>query len=652
MRTRLSQLAASVDALAARAGDLAVAHVLWPILYAVALGSSLFVAAHPGLRAALAQNKVLATDARAMLVWIGVAFAGIALIHIGVVFAARRASATPPASVEVVHRVNRILRPTLVLPIVESLALPAIERDHPRQTLFLITLAAAVTGVLAYSWIRPVEARSPADDRSPGRDRLALLAASVLWAAYTLFFARLSITNHHALNTRTLSLGIYDNIFYQSIHGHPLGCSFVKTGYHGSAHFDPILVLFSPLYLLYPRAELILVLQSLWLGAGVVPVVLIARAHGLGRGVALAIGAMFVAYPALHGANLYEFHSLTLATPVTLWLLWFLERGATRGYWIALAAALLVREDMPILTTFIGVYAVLARRPRLLRAGWITILVSLAYFAAVKRWFMTSPDIFMTGNDAYSFAYNYDALIPQHDGARGIVTSILTNPVFVIQWMLSEPKVLFLLSLFVPLAFLPFFARPGRVMLAWGLLFSLLASRPALHAIHFHYPSIITPVAFALVPAALRRIEDSARLGASGLDGRRVARALLAAALVASALASWKLGGFVANESFRAGYLPVARSLNDEERATYAWLRAAVDRIPPDARVAVTNRMGPHASNRAAVFMIPTAAEVDWLLVDDAELHDADRARVDHDLQSGAFALVTRRGALALYQRR
>ena len=38
-------------------------------------------------------------------------------------------------------------------------------------------------------------------------------------------------------------LGYYDNIFFQSIHGKPLGCSMIKSGYHGSAHFDPLLVL-------------------------------------------------------------------------------------------------------------------------------------------------------------------------------------------------------------------------------------------------------------------------------------------------------------------------------------------------------------------------------------------------------------------------
>src|SRR5262249_60600206 len=49
------------------------------------------------------------------------------------------------------------------------------------------------------------------------------------------------------------------------------------SGYHGSAHFDPILVVLSPLYLLYPRAEMILVLQCLWVGGGVVPAYLIAQ---------------------------------------------------------------------------------------------------------------------------------------------------------------------------------------------------------------------------------------------------------------------------------------------------------------------------------------------------------------------------------------
>jgi uncharacterized membrane protein len=643
---RLGQIAARLDALAASAANIAPS-AFWLLAYAMAMGSGAFVVAHPGSLAALDRNRLARPDALAMAGWIGGALVALGALYAGTVARRRRRGEDVP---EIVAGLNRLLRPLLAVPLLEALALAGIERDRPGHTLLFVALAAVVAAATVHGWPRtagrdagPEGPGGRADAGGRGARLAAALFVLALWAAYAVFFSRLSIVNHWALNTRTVSLGFYDNIFWHSAHGRLLGCSFMKAGYHGSAHFDPILVLISPLYLLYPRAELLLVLQSVWLGAGVVPVYLIARARSASRPAAATLAAMFAAYPALHGANLYEFHSLTLVVPIGLWLLYFLERGVGAGYWIALAAALLVREDVPIFAGFVGIYAVLSGRSR---AGWITMVASLLYFVAVKRWGMTSPDVFMTGNDAYAFAFNYDDLIPNHDGAGGMLISLLTNPAFVLGTMVTVPKLLYLAMLFVPLAFLPFFARPGRVMLVWGLLFCLLASRPALYGIHFHYPSVIIPVAFALVPAALQRVE------AAAAGGRHLAHALLVAAFTASVLASWKLGGIVENAAFSAGYLPVARGLTAEQRETYAWVREQVDRIPAGASVGATNRIGPHCSNRAAAYLYPDRQDVDWLFVEEADLVGGALDAHLRNVRAELFELVAQRGTLAVYRRR
>ncbi|KYF50301.1 hypothetical protein BE04_05215, partial [Sorangium cellulosum] len=461
------------------------------------------------------------------------------------------------------------------------------------------------------------------------------------------------ITNHHALHTRTPDLGYYDNIFYQSIHGRPLGCSWLRAGYHGSAHFDPILVLLSPLYLIYPRAELLLVLQSVWLGAGVIPVYLLALDKLEHRGKALLLAAVWALYPALHGANMYEFHSLALISPLVVWLLYFYETGKDRWYWVTLAALLLCREDVSLLMCFIGLYAIFDRRAGRTRLGWITIATSLVYFVIVKLFFMTSAGIIMSGKDAYSFAYYYEELMPNRSGLGGLVVSVLTNPVFVLKVMLEEPKILFLLQLFVPLCFLPFLAKPGRWMLAYGLLFCLLASRDAVFSIHFQYSSILFPIAFVLTPIALKRVEDSAPAAYVGLDGRRLSRALLAATLVASALVSWKFGGLVENASFRGGFHRVARALTPEQEATYAWVRKQVESIPPGAIVGATSKMGPHVSNRKEAYFYPgdRAAIVQYVFLDEGELKGKDLERHNAAVKRGELTELGRLKKMALFKR-
>ncbi len=665
LRIKLREAAASMDALAARLGHLAVVLFFWPCVYATTIGTGAFLIRHLSWLALVDTNKVPTPDSIKMLLWTIGAFVGMWLVYLGAMLVQRLRRGSS-GGLGTMMEVNRHLRPLLILPILPALTHASIERDSPKETFFLIALIGLSLGSGAYAWLSPTETEGASSSslglgdapapRRPLREGLGKAAAAIvvaaLWAAYGAFFTWLSIVNHHALNTRTTDLGYYDNIFYNSIHGHPLACSFIKAGYHGSAHFDPLLVVLSPIYLLYPRAELLLGLQAVWLGAGVVPTYLLAKAKLGDRVAAVAIAAMYAMYPALHGANMYEFHSLTLLSPIALTLLYFLEIGAYKRYYLTLIPALLCREDVALLMCFVGAYAIYQRTPKLVRLGWTTILVSLVYFAIVKRFFMTSADIFMSGKDSYSFAYYYEDLIPNHNGMGGLVVSAVTNPLFVLRTILAEAKLLYLLTLFLPVAFLPFLARPGRVMLVYGLIFCLLASRGAVFSVHFQYSSVLIPVIFALTPEVLRRIE----LGEVGrslhLDGRRLARAVLVGAFAASLLVSWKFGGVVDNQTFKGGFARVARGLSDKDRETYAWIRAATDKIPVSASVGVTTRTGAHAGNRMHAYFYPEHQNVDYLFLDEAELKGAELEKHNKNVAAGTFELVERHDKFAVYKKK
>ncbi len=658
-RTRLNSALAKLDGAIERLARATLTLAPWPILFGMCIAVTAWVFTHPSRLAPLATNKLNELERRWMAGGAVAAIVGVGLAYF-LVMLARRVLTRSWDVVGTAGRLNRALLPLLALPFVAALKLPNIEKDSPKTAIFFAALAAAAVGAGVYAWGRGARL-SPGLDDAPERAGalaragrwLAPLAALALWAGYSLFFSRLALTNHRALHTRTTDLGYYDNIFYQSIHGRPLGCSWIKAGYHGSAHFDPLLVLLSPLYLIYPRAEFLLVLQSVWLGAGVIPVYLLALDKLEHRGKALLLAAAWAMYPALHGANMYEFHSLTLISPLIVWLLYFYETGRDRLYWVTLAALLLCREDVSLLMCFIGLYAILDRRAGRARLGWVTIATSLVYLVIVKLFFMTSAGIIMSGKDAYSFAYYYEDLMPNRSGLGGLLVSLLTNPAFVLKVMLEEPKILFLLQLFVPLGFLPFLARPGRWMLAYGLVFCLFASRDAVFSIHFQYSSVLFPIAFALTPIALKQAEDSAPAAYLGLDGRRLSRALLAAVLVASALVSWKFGGLVDNASFRGGFARVARNLTPEQEATYAWVRQQVEAIPPGAIVGATNKMGPHISNRKEAYFYPgdRAAILQYVLLDEGELKGKDLDRHNATVKRGEFAEISRLKKMALFKR-
>ena len=220
--------------------------------------------------------------------------------------------------------------------------------------------------------------------------------------------------------------------------------------------------------------------------------------------------------------------------------MYFLEAWVVRAYAIVLAAVLLCREDVSLLVCFVALYAILRGGRERVRVGWMTALCCLAYFAVVKRYFMDSPDLLNSGPGSYGFAYYYADLIPNGDGARGIALTLLTNPGFVLRNILTRPKFEYAATLLVPLGLLPLAARPGRTMSSTERSSACWRASPRSTRIAFQYSTLFLPLAFAVAVIALEQVPDWRIVVAHGLEGAKLRRALLAFALTASALVSWK----------------------------------------------------------------------------------------------------------------
>jgi uncharacterized membrane protein len=595
-----------VDEGITRLAVLSLGSLLWPLVVAVSGGAAAWMLTHRDKLALVGTNRLPQELRMGALVWAAVSLGVVLLVHLLANLVVRWRSGEFQ-SLRVMRAVNQGTSFVVGLPFAAALMTPNIESKRAFFTLFY-ALAAALCCVPTFRLFARRERIDEGDDEHRRRYETvakwsAALLVGLLVLGYGLFFSKLSITNHHGMGSRTIDLGYYDNIFYQSIHGRPLACSFLKAGNHASAHFDPILVILSPLYLIYPRAEALLALQSFWLASGVVPAYLMGR-HALGsRWAGLAIGVVYALHPALHGANMYEFHSLTLIAPAVVWALYFLESGKIKLYWVSLAVLLLIREDVPLLMCFVGAYAILSRRKGYARIGWLTVLVSIAYFAVVKLVFMTSSDILNAGPESYGFSYYYRDMIPNKTGFRGLLMSLLSNPSFVLSHALSEPKLEFMLKLLVPLGFLPLFARPGRFILVYGAIFTLLATRKPVFQTSFQYAMLLVPAMVALTPVGLRRLRDGRTPDLLGVSKNQLVVGALGAIVVCSLLVSWRFGGIWENSAFRGGFTRPIRELSDVRRARYAKIRELVAMIEPGAGVTVTNKTGPHASNRRHVYM-------------------------------------------------
>ncbi|MDX6368706.1 MAG: hypothetical protein QOG93_208, partial [Gaiellaceae bacterium] len=121
-----------------------------------------------------------------------------------------------------------------------------------------------------------------------------LLVAAI--AAYAAGFAALSSLRHEAFITGRFDLGNMVQADWSTAHGHPLR----MTDLHGeqisrlAAHVDPILVLFTPLWWLWPSPHLLLVVQAVAVALGALPVFWLASKHLASRRAGLGFALAYL----------------------------------------------------------------------------------------------------------------------------------------------------------------------------------------------------------------------------------------------------------------------------------------------------------------------------------------------------------------------
>jgi uncharacterized membrane protein len=422
-------------------------------------------------------------------------------------------------------------------------------------------------------------------------NRPALVVVTALGLLYGVVLSVFHIQHHQNLGTATWDLGIYVNTLWNTSQGDIFACTLLSSGTDITAHFEPILLLLAPLMWFDSGVELLLAAQSVWIGLGVIPLYLITNDRLNQPLAGVVLGIAYLLHPAIHGFNMFDFHSLSLIAPIVFWCLLFLERGRTGWYFVALLMLISAREDMPLVAVFIGLYA-LARGQRL-RIGLATLCLGIAYFAVVKTLIMT---------DAQSYSsYFADMELEGHSIVASILINTVTRPLWMMGHLLSEPKIVLLLQLTVPLMLIPLFSGRRWILYIYGGAILLLASKPAVFSIHFQYTNLLLPFLFASMPAAIASVRTGRLTRALRLDGSAVTGALLVGVLASSLAMSARYGVFVPNDAFKGGNRSFNRTPGKAAQARYASVEKAKALVPDDAAVVVSSRLGPHFSMRSQV---------------------------------------------------
>jgi uncharacterized membrane protein len=466
--------------------------------------------------------------------------------------------------------------------------------------LYVICLATFAYCVLRTEWPGGRESRPlPSTLRKIAAPSILILAIT----AYVVYVSIHSIANHYSLGTAAYDLGIHENTLWNTVHG-DFFYSSIEGGSHLGVHTSFIMLIMVPFYAVAPSTETVLVIQALVLGLAAWPLFLLARKMLDHSGQALAIALIWLAHPAVGGANFYDFHAVAFA-PVLLFtaaFFWWDERWLP--FWVAVALLLSVKEEMAILVLLLGLATVVGGR----RAhGAALIAVGVAAYVVLQH--VVIPHF---AGDQHSYAWYYTDMIPGGEGPRGLLVTALLNPVFTLGHALTQPKILFVLQLFAPLALLPFASARGALLVSYGLAATILASRPALHQIGFQYA--LTLLAMGCIAALLALHRRSPRFR----------NRALAAAVMLAIVTCFHYGMIWPRHNFTGGFNTIDFDYSEADRARHAELQRLIDLIPDEATVLASENLVPHVARRHTVDTERYARHRQSILYDAILVHNND----------------------------
>ncbi len=359
-----------------------------------------------------------------------------------------------------------------------------------------------------------------------------------------------------------------------------------------SSHADFMLILLSPFYLLWSHPKTLLLIQTIILGLGAIFVFLIAKEILKNKNLALIFGFLFLTNPLLQFTNLYDFHAVTLATTLLLASFYFLIKQKYLLMVIFLILSAITKEQVWLITSIFGLPLLLQKAKKIKLLGISIIALSLSIFSYLV-WSAIPQNL---GKEHFALAYYSDF----GNSPGEVIKNMLLSPQEIISVIFETGRLNYLKQIFMPLGFLSLLSPIYLIFIIPDLAINLLSSNPQLHQIYYQYTSAITPFVFIAGIFTISKIIKWFP---------KISKIYIGLYLLIFTLLS----------AYSYGPLPGAKNPNTDmftkPLKNKDVIENFISRIPEKYKVAATNNLGSHLSQRQLIFTVPAGADkADFIL--------------------------------------
>jgi len=442
-----------------------------------------------------------------------------------------------------------------------------------------------------------------------GRSADVLVFIPIL--AYTVIFSHYTLLKHYTFASFAWDLGIFNQSLYTTLYYGKLLFSTAElfmnpSGSYLATHFSPILFILLPFYAIYPSAEFLLVAKSFILALGALPLYFLAKEILGNRKAAFILSIVYLLHPGIQGSNWFDFQQQIFIPVLTFSSVFFMVKERWKAYFASTALSLMISEHTTLVILALSTYYLLTsnvrRIPQLFRSLKmaretslvVTILMclfSLYLSEYVKGLFPIRSEFI----EMYRAVGAYRILGFKGESLLYLLVYLILNPGKALSALSYDyaMKIIYIVFLFAPLAFLPFGSSMTIVTFALLLPF-LVSNYSAYYKIGSHYSLyVMTPIFLAAIHALSGRTRK---------DVDSTLKIIMVSSLIF--IISTSPISPLSSPLVEANILWYPKS-NIEVSIEVERLHEMLGSIPKNASVLTQNHIFPHVSSRINAYVLP-----------------------------------------------